>query len=176
MQKPQTAREVIQNLRDINKSHWGGLDPTKVDINKLNQPVPPIVRGSILAFFDQLKNELVRPNGYNVSDHLPGPLNDCGEGKSYRDVKEVLAIIMKHTNEGSNHTFWEEMQNKYCGGSRIANFVLPVISFVRNNKRPPVLTNHVILSNPKDCERIARVHVKKMPDQGTCYDAPRDSN
>ena len=166
MQKPKSAGDVIQSLKDINTTHWGGLDPSKVDINKLNQPVPPIVRGSILAFFDQLNNKLVGTDRYNVSDHLPGPLNDCGPGKTYRDVKEVLAIIMKHTNEGSNHTYWEEMQGRYCQGSRIANFVLPVISFVRNNTRAPVLTNHVILSNPKDCERIARVHVQKMPDQG----------
>ena len=48
-----------------------------------------------------------------------------------------------------------------------ANVVIPVISFSPQNDPPPKLTNLVILSHPDDCSRIARAHVKKMPDQGT---------
>lgn len=44
--------------------------------------------------------------------------------------------------------------------------MIPYISFTRFNANPPKLTNLVILSHPEDCARIARDHVKKMPDQG----------
>lgn len=158
--------EVITRLIDINKKHWGKIDPEKVDINCLNKPMPPIVRGSILAFFDQIENQLTSSDGYSVAEHLPGPMSDMGNGKTYSDVKEILAMMMKATNEGYNHMVWVDLQDKYCKGSRIANFVLPVISFQRNNARAPILTNHVILSDPDDCARIAKDHVKKMPDQG----------
>ena len=160
------GNNIVMNIQGLPMTHWGKIDPATVDINKLNQPIPPIVRGSILAFFDQLENRLTGFDGYCIADHLPGPLKDIGQGKTYNDVKDILAMIMRATNEGYNHVVWNDMQDKYCDGSRLANFVLPVISWVRNNTRAPILTNHVILSHPADCERIARVHVKKMPDQG----------
>ena len=46
-----------------------------------------------------------------------------------------------------------------------ANFVIPVVSFTQFNAKAPTLTNMVIISNPKDSSRIARMHVTKMPDQ-----------
>jgi cytochrome P450 len=162
----QQVRSVITDINNINRKHWAGIDPMKVDVNQLDTPIPPIVRGNILAFFDQIENQLVSEDGYNLSEHLPGPLSDIGEGKKYKDVKAILAQIMRHTNGGTNHTLWMDFQKNYCNESRTANFVQPVISFTRNNTRKPILTNHVILSDPDDCERIARMHVQKMPDQG----------
>ena len=161
----QQVRSVITDINNINRKHWAGVDPTKVDVNQLNVPMPPIVRGNILAFFDQIENQLVSEDGYNLSEHLPGPMNDIGMGKKYADVKAILAQIMRHTNAGTNHMLWMDFQNNYCNRNGVANFVQPVISFTRNNTRKPILTNHVILSDPEDCERIARMHVQKMPDQ-----------
>ena len=161
----QQVRSVITDINNINRKHWAGVDPTKVDVNQLNVPMPPIVRGNILAFFDQIENQLVSEDGYNLSEHLPGPMNDIGAGKKYADVKAILAQIMRHTNAGTNHMLWMDFQNNYCNQNGVANFVQPVISFTRNNTRKPILTNHVILSDPEDCERIARMHVQKMPDQ-----------
>ena len=161
----QQVRSVITDINNINRKHWAGVDPTKVDVNQLNVPMPPIVRGNILAFFDQIENQLVSEDGYNLSEHLPGPMNDIGAGKKYADVKAILAQIMRHTNAGTNHILWMDFQNNYCNQNGVANFVQPVISFTRNNTRKPILTNHVILSDPEDCERIARMHVQKMPDQ-----------
>lgn len=40
-----------------------------------------------------------------------------------------------------------------------------MVSFSPANDPPPKLTNLVILSHPDDCARIARAHIKKMPDQ-----------
>ena len=162
----ETVQSVITDINNINRKHWDGVDPSTVDINALNTPMPPIVRGSILAFFDQLENKLVAEDGYNLSKELPGPMLDVGEGKKYKNIQALLAEIMEHTNNGSNHMLWKSYQRNYCNNSGIANFVQPVISFVRNNTRAPILTNHVILSHPDDCERIARLHIKKMPDQG----------
>ncbi len=161
----QQVRSVITDINNINRKHWAGVDPTKVDVNQLNVPMPPIVRGNILAFFDQIENQLVSEDGYNLSEHLPGPMNDIGARKKYADVKAILAQIMRHTNAGTNHMLWMDFQNNYCNQNGVANFVQPVISFTRNNTRKPILTNHVILSDPEDCERIARMHVQKMPDQ-----------
>lgn len=60
---------------------------------------------------------------------------------------------------------WAEIQDRYAGGNRTANVVIPVVSFSRANNPPPKLTNMILLSHPDDCSRIARAHVKKMPDQ-----------
>ena len=129
----QTVQSVITDINNINRKHWDGVDPSKVDINALDTPMPPIVRGSILAFFDQLENKLVAEDGYNLSKQLPGPMLDVGEGKKYENIQALLAEIMEHTNNGSNHMLWKSYQRKYCNNSGIANFVQPVISFVRNN-------------------------------------------
>lgn len=67
--------------------------------------------------------------------------------------------------QGLSHVKWEELQDRYCAGDRTANVVVPYISFTRFNANPPKLTNMVILSDPVDCERIAKNHVQKMPDQ-----------
>ena len=109
----QQVRSVITDINNINRKHWAGVDPTKVDVNQLNVPMPPIVRGNILAFFDQIENQLVSEDGYNLSEHLPGPMNDIGMGKKYADVKAILAQIMRHTNAGTNHMLWMDFQNNY---------------------------------------------------------------
>lgn len=134
------------------------------DITQPDMVLPPKVRGEILKYFDQIEPRF-EVDGYSIADVLPGPLKDVGEGKRYGDVREVLREIMVATNEGYNHLLWQQMQDRYCAGNKTANFVLPVISFTRNNVRPPILTSHVILADPDDCANIARRHVKKMPDQ-----------
>ena len=140
------------------------LKEGETDITQPNMVIPPKVRGEILKYFDQIEHRF-DVDGYSIAEVLPGPLHDIGEGKHYENVQEVLREIMVATNEGYNHLLWQRMQDRYCNGSKTANFVLPVISFTRNNVRPPILTSHVILADPVDCASIARRHVKKMPDQ-----------
>ena len=48
----------------------------------------------------------------------------------------VLHPQAAHT--GLAHIMWSDMQERYCGGDATANFVLPTISFTRDNKDPPV--------------------------------------
>ena len=139
---------------------WQGVDPSKIDIRK-KKMLHPLVRGRILEFFDQIE-DIRALGGVNLSDVLPGPTRDR---KRYDHVKELLREIQHADNNGYNHTYWESIQDRYCNGDRTANIVIPVISFVRGNVRPPILTNKIILSHPDDCRRIARAHVQKMPDQ-----------
>ena len=96
---------------------------------------------------------------------LPGPQDDIGEGKRYPDIKSLLLELQRAANGGSNHTLWSTYQDRYANGRRISNIVMPVVSFTRNNVRPPIIAEQVIISHPEDAMRIARLHVQKMPDQ-----------
>ena len=96
----------------------------------------------------------------------PGAAQDVGPGRRYGHIKEVLREMQRAENAGDNHMLWVEWQRRYCGeGRSTANICIPVISFTPENQRPPVLANKILLSHPGDCERIARTHVQKMPDQ-----------
>jgi cytochrome P450 len=124
------------------------------------------VRGKILHFMDQLQD--VRKDeetGYDVADVLPGPTQDVGPGKRYATLKDLLLELQRGANSGYNHLLWNMYQDRYCGAKRTANFVQPVVSFTRNNMRPPIIANQVVISHPADAMRIARAHVQKMPDQ-----------
>jgi cytochrome P450 len=137
-----------------------------VDVNVVGEPLSPVVRGRILHFFDQLSDtRRDSDDGYDVADHLPGPIVDVGPGKRYPDLKALLLELQHAGNEGWNHTLWPKFQDRYAGGQRTANIVQPVVSFARNNTRPPIIANQVVVSHPADAMRIARSHVQKMPDQ-----------
>ena len=159
--KTEIGRITDKDLEDIPSSNrtWQGVDPEKVDIKKKGTPLPPIVRGKILHFFDEIEDRRVI-NGVNISEKLPGP-----KPSNRESLKSLLRDIQLAENNGTNHLLWEQMQDKYCSGDRSANFVIPVISFTRLNDRPPILAHKIILSHPEDSRRIARSHVQKMPDQ-----------
>jgi cytochrome P450 len=150
--------EVLAKAR----GKWHGVDPLSVDINVLNEPLPPVVRGKILHFIDQIKD--TRPDS-NLSSMLPGPQTDIGEGKRYPNVKSLLLELQRSANAGSNHMLWSTYQDRYANGVRTANIVMPVVSFTRNNVRAPIIAEQIIISHPKDAMRIARTHIQKMPDQ-----------
>jgi hypothetical protein len=160
------TRKDLDEIPSSSKA-WQGVDPKNVDIKKKGTPLPPIVRGKILHFFDQIEDRRTI-NGVDISKTLPGPSpRDVGKtGGRYADIKDLLREIQIAENNGTNHLLWDQMQDRYCRGDRSANFVIPVISFTRLNDRPPILANKIILSHPDDSRRIARTHVQKMPDQG----------
>ena len=144
------------------RGKWHGVDPLTVDINVLNEPIPPTVRGKILHFIDQLKDTRDDTQLYT---QLPGPQNDIGPNQRYPDIKSLLLELQRSANAGSNHKLWATYQDRYAKGVRIANVVMPVVSFTRNNVRPPIIAEQIVISHPKDAMRIARAHVQKMPDQ-----------
>ena len=157
-----TSTEEVLAAR---QSRWHGVDPLKVDINVTGENLPPVVRGKILHFMDQITDTRRDANGWDVADHLPGPLRDVGPGKRYPDLKALLLELQRAGNQGFNHILWTAYQDRYAGGVRTANFVQPVVSFTRRNTRPPIIANQVVVSHPQDAMRIAKAHVQKMPDQ-----------
>jgi hypothetical protein len=124
----------------------------KVDINAPGY-LGSDVRTKLLDHFDEIKSDLTDLD-------LPGPI-----ASGDADVKAVLEEIGVAGAEGLNHLVFTEMQRRFCKGSMSGNFVIPYISFTRDNAQPPRLTNLVVLAHPADCQRIARSHVKKIPDQ-----------
>ena len=167
---PSTAARIVaggaaRNVDEVlarARGKWHGVDPLDVDINIIGEPLPPVVRGKILHFIDQIKDTRADSN---LSAVLPSPLNDIGDGKRYPNIKTLLLELQRSANGGSNHTLWSAYQDRYANGRRIANIVMPVVSFTRNNVRPPIIAEQVVISHPEDSMRIARVHVQKMPDQ-----------
>eukprot|EP00946_MAST-07B_sp_MAST-7B-sp1_P005118 g5118.t1 len=161
-----SIKESTQKVLENAAGRWHGVDPLKVDVNVVGEPLPPQVRGKILHFMDQLQDvRKDKDTGYNVADVMPGPTHDIGPGKRYGSLKELLLELQRGANSGYNHLLWNTYQDRYCGGKRTANFVQPVVSFTRKNERPPIIANQVVISHPDDAMRIARAHVQKMPDQ-----------
>ena len=132
---------------------------------RFNLPLflPCSLAPDILRYFDQLHDRSAI-DGYDCAAHLPGPLSELGSAR-YPSKKEILQEMAAAGVHGLSHLKWDELQRRYCGGDSTANVVVPTISFSRFNREPPKLTNLVLLSDPEDCERIARNHVTKMPDQ-----------
>lgn len=167
-ESPSTAIAASSNASSVDevlsraRGKWHGVNPLEVDINVVGEPLPPVVRGKILHFIDQINDTRTESN---LSSMLPGPQDDIGEGKRYPDIKSLLLELQRAANGGSNHTLWSTYQDRYANGRRISNIVMPVVSFTRNNVRPPIIAEQVIISHPEDAMRIARLHVQKMPDQ-----------
>lgn len=143
----------------------GGGGP---DVLAVGQELKPHVRGQILQglHHERLPDSTVGEDGYNVAEHLPGPLQDVGPGRRYAHRKDIIREMAEANNLGYAHLKWRQYQERYCpGGDELANIVLPVVSFAQSNARPPTVSNLVILSDPDDCARIGQEHVRKMPDQ-----------
>lgn len=62
---------------------------------------------------------------------------------------------------GTNHSQWMDWQEAYGDAGLQSNIVVP---HVANERSAGLwLTEKVLLSDPDDCLRIARVHTQKMP-------------
>eukprot|EP00039_Didymoeca_costata_P023313 m.6667 g.6667 ORF g.6667 m.6667 type:complete len:570 (+) comp3566_c0_seq1:71-1780(+) len=94
---------------------------------------------------------------YNVAHELHGPLRDDED----KTVTDVLMDIDGFNAKGEQHHYWVQTQHHYANGDMGANICIPIVA--REPRSKPYITNMVILSDPDDCERIARVHVKKQP-------------
>jgi len=122
----------------------------------------------------ELQNVLAKlPNkisnlDYNIADHLAGPLQDK---KLYPNGwMDVFMDFRRSEIKGQNHVRIAEYQLQYGGKQGMAaNIVVPSLCFGRegpddSGKRSlPEVTQEVIIGNPTDAARIARVHVKKQP-------------
>jgi hypothetical protein len=89
---------------------------------------------------------------FALSNLLPGPLRHASTEKEKIDFiyQSLLADA-----EGWNVQLWAEWQQKYGDRGLASNIVVPV------SKPGNFLSCYVILADPEDSERIARIHTRK---------------
>lgn len=112
--------------------------------------------------FGILESLLPSEGEYNIAEHLPGPL----QTKSW---EEAFVEYQESFQYGLPHLKFVEWQREYGGEEQLAaNIVVPQLVYTRKDidvgpRIPPKLTQEVIISNPQDAARIARIHVRKQP-------------
>ena len=120
------------------------------------------VNDQALLDFDLLESVLPREGEYNIAEHLAGPLQDTSWKDAFLEFQEKFQM-------GLPHLKFVEWQKKYGGEQGLgANIVVPQLLYTRKDvevgpRVPPVITQEVIISNPEDAARIARIHVRKQP-------------
>lgn len=111
-----------------------------------------------LEFVSQMHME----DEHDLAKKLAGPLQ-------HMSWDDCFAEFTKATLLGSIHLTIAEWQKKFGGEQQLAaNIVIPGIMVQRAQVErgpitPPRPIVEVIISNPEDAARIARVHVKKQP-------------
>ncbi len=105
-------------------------------------------------------------DGWNVANVLPGRLQGKLDNPEFiiNELKEEL----KDAAWGSKHLRWMKIQDEIAAkdpelakDKRGINIVVPTL--MSSDDETPFKTNMVILNNAEDCLRIAKNHVKKMP-------------
>lgn len=104
----------------------------------------------ISAFhIDNLKKAQKKIN-YSLHHKFNGPLQKI-------DFFNLLVMIEKQSVMGKNHILFSNFIKDY-GKSDSDNIILPYLDLKNNT-----ITDLLLLNHPKDCQRIAEKHVKKMP-------------
>ena len=78
-------------------------------------------------YYDQIRDESVTANGYDVAKHLPGPIQDIGTGKAYPSKKEIIAELAAAGVTGLSHLKWMELQTRYCNDNRTVRRAFPLL-------------------------------------------------
>ena len=97
-----------------------------------------------------------RGGAYNLLEHLPSPVA-AGEGGKV----EALMEIDRLGNDGRLYELVFRVQREGGDAGLATNIVLPYV--MKGPGKPAYITNHVILNDPEDCERIGRAHLRKQP-------------
>mmetsp|Transcript_4282 Transcript_4282/g.5268 ORF Transcript_4282/g.5268 Transcript_4282/m.5268 type:complete len:571 (+) Transcript_4282:65-1777(+) len=153
LNRTKTITRHLTNASDdsVQPFGWSSLDNPNV-LRKLIENLPSTISSE----------------GYDIADHLAGPMLD--KERFPNGWIDVFLDFRKYQITGENHIGIAEYQKMYGGKDGLsANIVIPSLSFGRegphdSGKRSmPVVTQEVIISNPEDAKRIARIHVKKQP-------------
>ena len=103
---------------------------------------------------------------FDPSTVMHGPLMETGNTPEAKN--DIMIEMQTYRKRGKMHLFWEKCQHEaakkdpfYANNFRGVNFVVPVLT--PSDSEMPFFNNSVILSDPDDCEHIARTHVKKQP-------------
>jgi len=123
------------------------------------------------AYASHFVEELPAPGEYDISQHLLGPLRD--KEKFPGGWKEVRAELEKEEKLGRSHVKFAEWQLEY-GNSMATNIVVPSVVVKRENGdegrlAPPFIRYEVIIGDPEDARRIARVHIRKQPNFNVAF-------
>lgn len=94
--------------------------------------------------FDTIKN-LLDKDLYSI---IPGPLQDYS-------IKQLLLEMNYYFIKGQEHKFIEKYANQY--GNCLTNLILPWIN------QTGEIHNLVVILHPNDAKRLAKRHLKKMP-------------
>lgn len=86
---------------------------------------------------------------YNI---ISSPVKNYNE-----EYLTILKNIEKQSKLGKDHILFMNYQKYFCNGLS-DNIILPYLDISNL-----VLTDLILLSNPDDCERITKKHIKKMP-------------
>jgi cytochrome P450 len=102
-------------------------------------------------------NELNDPEspGSIAAGLLPGPLSEMNHEAAFLDITMASAA-------GESHLQWVKYQELYGDRGLATNVVIPTIMTSLKTDLP-AFTAIVLLSDPDDCGRIAKTHVKKAP-------------
>ena len=112
-------------------------------------------------------------NENNLASMIPGPMmDDVGDGKRFKGKLDMTWALADAAQRGCNHLVWAEWA-KRCGTSGMAspsgmasNIVAPIGVFGRDEKTgsiKPFLSQQILVSDPQDCERLAKKHTGKQP-------------
>ena len=146
-------------------------DPSQSEKEKLNR-FEKLSRGTSLVtsevtplqMMSILKDKSLE--GFEPSQVMHGPLSSTGNNPKAKS--QILIEMQDYRRRGKMHVFWEKCQREaaakdeyYKNNFRGVNFVVPTLT--PSDKEMPFFQNSVILSDPDDCQHIARNHIKKQP-------------
>ena len=101
---------------------------------------------------DNMLSKYAKKSNKELYDLIYSPV------KNYNDeYLTILKSIEKQSKIGKDHILFHNYQ-KYLGCGLSDNIIIPYLD-IHNL----VLTDLILLSNPNDSERIAKKHIKKMP-------------
>lgn len=110
-----------------------------------------------------------------LSKRLPGTSDSCLQLASpVKDTekypegwRDTFCELHKALIDGSSHVLFAKWQRKYGDAGLASNLVVPYLLHGRSGdegpRKDPVITYEVIIGDPEDARRIARVHLKKQP-------------
>mmetsp|Transcript_13314 Transcript_13314/g.21760 ORF Transcript_13314/g.21760 Transcript_13314/m.21760 type:complete len:558 (-) Transcript_13314:1431-3104(-) len=111
----------------------------------------------ILGMLEDRTNE---PDRERVLKDLPGPMQFLGKEKALSRVNQDVAA-------GQLHTFWYNWSKKCGDGDPGTNIVFPTTIVPKGEL--PYIDALVVVTNPKDAQRLARAHVRKAKAYGIAF-------
>jgi cytochrome P450 len=99
----------------------------------------------------------------NVQNKIASPLNNGNLNKVLKEIHHKSII-------GHDHLLYRNYQNQFGDKKDDSNILIPYLDY--SNQKNIFIRELVIISDHNDAERIAKIHLKKMPNfKGLLYDS-----